>query len=144
MIKKTITYTDFNDKEQTVDAYFHISIPELIQLETEYDGGLKETLERMMSSTSQHDLVRFFSRLIDISYGVRSEDGSAFVKDDERGKAFRHTAAYAQLFEDISGDADLAIEFIMGILPTKLQAEIKSAEARGELSTKTTTTVSNG
>ena len=40
MLKKTITYTDYNDNERTEDFYFNFSKAELTEMELSTVGGL--------------------------------------------------------------------------------------------------------
>ena len=45
MLKKTITYTDYDGNERTEDFYFNISKAELAELEYSVKGGLKKMME---------------------------------------------------------------------------------------------------
>ena len=42
MLKKTITYTDYNDVKRTEDFYFNLSKAELSEMELSVDGGYAE------------------------------------------------------------------------------------------------------
>ena len=39
MLKKTVTYTDYNGTERTEDFYFNLSKAEVIEMETTTAGG---------------------------------------------------------------------------------------------------------
>ena len=94
MLKRQITYTDFNDEEVTETFYFNISKPELIELEVEYAGGFTSMINRIIESTDPGRLVAEFKRLILMAYGVKSDDGKQFMKSDELRTAFESHAAY--------------------------------------------------
>ena len=50
MIKKTVTYTDFDGNERTEDFYFHLTEQELTEWELSVDGGLSGVLTRIINS----------------------------------------------------------------------------------------------
>ena len=44
MLKKTITYNDYNGVERTEDFYFNLSKAEILEMEMGTSGGLAENL----------------------------------------------------------------------------------------------------
>lgn len=125
MLKKTITYTDFNDTEQTEDFYFHLSRTDLAELSFEHPGGLSKYLEDMVKSEDAKLIMSTFKAIISRSVGVRSEDGRRFDKSDAISNEFMNTAAYDELFMELVTDDKLALAFVKGILPSTL---VESAE----------------
>lgn len=126
MLKKTITYTDFNDVERTEDFYFNLSEVEILEMEAEAStsGGLAEMFRKMVRDNDHKNLMRVFKDLILKSYGEKSSDGKHFLKFDENGNplsvGFSQTNAYVKLFMEVSSDADTASNFINGIIPQKI------------------------
>lgn len=126
MLKKTITYTDFNDVERTEDFYFNLSEVEILEMEAEAStsGGLAEMFRKMVRDNDHKNLMRVFKDLILKSYGEKSSDGKHFLKIDENGNplsvGFSQTNAYVKLFMEVSSDADTASNFINGIIPQKI------------------------
>lgn len=126
MLKKTITYTDFNDVERTEDFYFNLSEVEILEMEAEAStsGGLAEMFRKMVRDNDQKNLMRVFKDLILKSYGEKSSDGKHFLKFDENGNplsvGFSQTNAYVKLFMEVTSDADTASNFINGIIPQKI------------------------
>ena len=53
MLKKTITYTDYNDNERTEDFYFNLSKAEVTEMELSTTGGLAEMIQRMVDVSSK-------------------------------------------------------------------------------------------
>ena len=125
MIKKTITYTDYNDVEITEDFYFNLSKPELIELEFDTIGGMKDLIVKVINTKDSKQLVSIFKKLVLAAYGEKSQDGKRFVKSDEISTAFSQTPAYEILFMELAQDADKATEFITGVMPKDLADEAK-------------------
>lgn len=117
MLKKTITYKDFNGDEHTDDFYFHLSKAEAIELEASYPEGLHEKIQNAVSTKNMKDIVALFKMLILKSYGVKSEDGKRFVKSDELSKEFEQTDAYSELFLDLATNEGASKEFVDGVIP---------------------------
>lgn len=133
MLKKTITYTDFDDVERTEDFYFHISKSELTEMDFSASGGMKRSIEAIINARDTKSLIELFKDLILRSYGEKSLDGKKFVKyvDGKRlADDFAQTAAYDSLFMELASDAKVATEFILGVLPKDLADEIRKS---GEL-----------
>jgi hypothetical protein len=134
LLKKTITYKDFNDEEVSEDFYFHLSRAELVELEMSHRGGLSVSLERIIASEDNKSIITEFKNIILSSYGKRSDDGKRFIKNQEIRDEFASTEAYSTLFMELVTDAEVATEFINGIMPSDLVEETQKAlEQRGEL-----------
>lgn len=123
MLKRQITYTDFNDEEVTETFYFNISKPELIELEVEYSGGFTAMINRIIETTDPGRLVAEFKRLILLAYGVKSDDGKRFIKSDELRAEFESHAAYQTLFTEMATVEGAAEKFFKGVLPADLTEE---------------------
>lgn len=117
MLKKTITYTDYNDVERTEDFYFNLSKAEIAEMELEVPGGMTAMIERITKTKDAPSLVKIFKELILRSYGEKSDDGRRFIKSEELSKKFEQTEAYSELFMELATNADSASEFIKGITP---------------------------
>ena len=124
MLKKTITYTDYNDVERTEDFYFNLNKAEIAEMEMSYAGGLTTYINRIIAAQDNPTLVKLFKDLILMSYGVKSDDGREFVKNDEIRNKFKHTEAYSILFMELSTNADAAAEFVTGIIPKDLAKDL--------------------
>lgn len=117
MIKKTITYEDFDGNEHTEDFYFNLTKSELIELEAAYDGKFGETLKKIVEAEDNAAILREFKKIIQMSYGERSEDGKHFIKSEDATKSFLQHAAYSTLFLELAQDATAMAEFVTGIMP---------------------------
>lgn len=120
MLKKTITYKNFNDEEVTEDHFFHLSKAELVELEMSHQGGLSEALQNIIAAEDGKSIIAEFKKIILGSYGKKSPDGKRFVKTQEMRDEFESSEAYSTLFMELVTDTDKAIEFINGIVPQGL------------------------
>jgi len=125
MIAKQITYEDpFTEEQITRTFYFHITKAELIEYEHSEEGGLTNLIGRITEEQNNTKLLPLFKKLIALSYGVRTDNGS-FIKSKEATEVFMASEAYSELFMSFY-DADTLINFIQGILPKELSKEIQS------------------
>lgn len=117
MIKKTISYEDFDGNTRTQDYWFHLSEREIAKLELETPGGFQKKVNDILNAKSQIELIRLFEDLIKMSYGVKSADGVHFIKNDEVWEEFASTNAYNNLYMELVTNTDKAVEFFNGIIP---------------------------
>ena len=120
MIKKTITYSDYNGKEHTEDFYFNLSKAELMEKEMGVQGGFVEMLNRIIKAEDAPSIIKEFKILILEAYGEKSVDGKRFIKIAPDGHRladdFAQTEAYSNLFMELGTNSDAASEFVNGII----------------------------
>lgn len=131
MFKRDITYEDFDGDKVTETFYFNLTRTELIQLEVEFKGGLKEALDRIIKAQDNKQLIAEFQRIILLSYGVKSDDGKKFIKNDTLREEFSQSAAYDELFMELATKEDSAANFINGIIPKNFEKEMEKVAANG-------------
>jgi hypothetical protein len=120
MLKKTITYSDYNGTERTQDFYFNLSKAEILEMEMGTSGGLAEMIQRIVAAQDAPAIIKLFKDLILKAYGEKSADGKRFVKSEELSTAFSQTEAYSILFMELATDADAAAKFVNGIIPADM------------------------
>ena len=120
MLKKTVTYVDYNGVERTEDFYFNLSKAEVTEMELSVRGGLSAMLEELIKSGDSARIVEIFKDLVLRSYGEKSADGKRFVKSKELSEAFSQTEAYSEIFMELALDEKAAADFVNGILPANL------------------------
>lgn len=123
MLKKTITYEDFNGDTVSEDFFFHLSKAELVELEMSHKEGLSEALQRIVAAEDNKSIVAEFKNIILTAYGKRSDDGKRFIKSQELRDEFQSTEAYSTLFMELVTETDKAVEFINGIIPAGMSDE---------------------
>lgn len=117
MLKKTVTYTDYNGVERTEDFYFNLSQAEVVEMELGMTGGLSATINRLIETQDSAAIIKIFKDLVLKAYGEKSLDGKRFIKSEEISTAFSQTEAYSQLFVEFATNANSAVEFFNGIIP---------------------------
>jgi hypothetical protein len=123
LLKKTITYENFNEETVSEDFFFHLSKAELIELEMSHDGGLSASLQRIVELEDKKAVIAEFKNIILSSYGKKSEDGRRFIKNQALREEFESSEAYSTLFMELVTDTDAAVEFINGIIPKGMVEE---------------------
>ena len=129
MLKKIITYTDYNGVERTEPFYFNLSKAELMEMELGVTGGMTEMLDKIIAAKDAPSLMKTFKEMIMKAYGVKSDDGKRLIKSEELSTAFTQTEAYNVLFIELITDDKAAADFVNGIIPNEIQAEVAAQTA---------------
>lgn len=124
MLKKTITYVDYNGTERTEDFYFNLSKAEIMEMEMGTTGGLAEMIKKVVDAKDAPSIIKIFKDLVLKAYGEKSLDGRRFIKSEELSNEFSQTEAYAQIFMELATDADKASEFVKGIIPADIEKQL--------------------
>lgn len=132
MLKRSITYTNFNDEQVTEEHYFNVTKAELVEMEMSTKEGLQSWLNEILKSEDREKIFAEFKKIIMSAYGERSADGRSFIKTPEIQEAFSHTGAFHQLLFEIATEADKAADFILGTLPKDLAAQTKGTMGRDQ------------
>jgi hypothetical protein len=123
LLKKTITYEDFNGETTSEDLFFHLSKAELVELEMSHEGGLSGSLQKIIDSQDGKAIIAEFKSILLNSYGKKSEDGRRFIKNQTMRDEFESSEAYSTLFMELVTDTDAAVEFINGVIPKGMAEE---------------------
>lgn len=126
MLKKTITYEDFNGVERKEDFYFNLSKAEIMEMQFGTVGGLDVMLQKIVDAKDVKSIMNTFKMLILKAYGVKSDDGRRFIKSEEIAKEFEQTEAYSILYMELASDDNAAAEFVNGIIPKDVATEVSN------------------
>lgn len=129
MLKKTITYKDYNGVERTEDFYFNLSKAEIMEMELSVDGGWTEMVKKVASAKDGPTIMKIFKDVIGKAYGEKSADGKYFEKSDEISRRFFQTEAYSDLFMELVTDAKKAADFMNQIVDSDVQVDEKEVQA---------------
>jgi hypothetical protein len=129
MIKKSVTYTDFNGNERTEDFYFNLTEAELVELEVGVEGGMKAMLKQIIKENDQKRIYEYFKKIVLMSYGEKSLDGRGFKKSEELRDSFAPTEAFSNIVMELSKNATEAANFVNGIIPKKLSEAVAAQKA---------------
>lgn len=117
MIKKTMTYTDYDGVQRTEDFYFNLTKAEVAEMQMSTVGGLDKMINQIISEQDGKRIIELFKDLVLRSYGKKSPDGRRFIKNQELRDDFAQTEAYSDLFMELATDTDAASAFVNGIVP---------------------------
>lgn len=126
MLKKTITYTDYNGVERKEDHYFNLTKAELMEMELGTTGGYAEMIQRIVDAQDGPAILKVFKEIIFKAYGQKSADGKRFIKSEELSKEFSESEAYSELFMELITDAEAAAAFVNGIIPADAAEQLKN------------------
>lgn len=128
MLKRTITFENYDGVTITEDFYFNLSKAEIIKwLTTSGDYTLDKKLERLFKERNGKEIMNIFDELLTISFGKKSIDGHLFDKSEEVKKEFLYSPAYSIIFTELVTDAKKAAEFVNAIIPKDMAEEIEKA-----------------
>ena len=151
MLKKTITYTDFNGNERTEDHYFNLLKTEPLKIAMDLPDGVtdaidkdledntEESAKRLVEKLGNKGVMEFIEDLIRRSYGKKSEDGRSFIKKPELTEEFMQSPAYDEFYMEMMTNDVAAANFVTGVLPkdladdaSRIMAKSAKAIADGE------------
>lgn len=142
MIKKTITYTDFDGNVRTEDAYFNMTKNELLSFsfgmpadvtdaaKNSDNVNIEEAGKKLAEKIGNEGIFNFVKDLVFRAYGKKSEDGRRFIKDREQTVEFTQTLAYDEFLMDLFSDDKKASEFINGIIPADIAEKLPSTSVK--------------
>lgn len=121
MVVEKIKYTDFNGLEREEEFMFNLTEAEITEMELTTDGGLSDSIKKIIAAQDTPEIIKVFKMLLLKSYGEKSADGRRFVKSEKLSEEFSQTNAYSQLFMKLATDDKAAVAFINGIMPDSMQ-----------------------
>lgn len=117
MLRKEISYTDFNGKPQKDIAYFHMNKAELGKLQMRENGTYIDRLQDLVARRQVEEMFNFVYNLILDSYGERDPEGRKFIKSKELRDDFEQSLAFSEFLMELVSDGNKLSDFITSILP---------------------------
>ena len=117
MLKKTMTFVDFDGNERTETFYFNMTKAEALDFELTTSGGMARYLARLIEGVKTPEIIAIFKDIILNAYGEKSPVGREFIKNDEIRNSFKNTEAFSDLYLELATDAKAAADFLNGVLP---------------------------
>lgn len=130
MIKKTVTYTDYNGEERTESFYFHYTEAEILDMEMSEEGSFADRIQRIIDAKDKTALMKLIKKFVIDAYGVKSEDGKRFMKNDDLKTAFVECPAYSDIFMEMVTNDEVAAEFVNGVIPNTMKDRVAKLSAR--------------
>ena len=130
MIKKDITFEDFDGNSVTETHYFHLTKQELLSLEMNEDGGLGTKLEEVIKSGNGAEIIKTFRWIVGEAYGQRDPANPVkFFKSKKLTEDFLGSLAFDKLFSELMSDEMACAEFVNGIVPKDLASTPEMIQA---------------
>lgn len=123
MLKKTITFEDFDGNTVTEDFYFNLTKAELMELEVSEKGGFSEAMQDIIKAGDGKQIIAGFKRILLMSVGKRK--GNSFIKNEEIREEFEGSPAFSELFMQLATDAQAGAEFVNAVIPQSLAQQVQ-------------------
>lgn len=139
MLKKTMTYTDYDNNERTETLYFNMNQLELTEFAADLPEDLFDTIAgedgkslddqvaiRIADKLGYKGIISFLKKLVLDSYGEKSEDGRRFVKKPEKTEEFSQSIAFDTLMTELMSNDEAAANFVNAIIPADIADKISA------------------
>lgn len=135
MLKKNITYTNFDGETVTEEFCFNLTKAEVMKMQLGTVGGYTEKISKLLGvdpkatdasvkpenikNENVPEIVNMFERIILDSYGKKVfVDGHyIFMKSESLKNEFMYSEAYSQLFMELIENPESAKAFMEAVLP---------------------------
>ena len=126
MLKKTITYEDWNGKVRTDDFYFNLTRVECAELEFGLGPGksLTESFQTLIDNNDMGVIIATIKDILLKSYGIKSEDGKRFMKSQEIRDSFEQNPAFEIVYMELATNAEYAADFLTSIIPKSFSEQL--------------------
>lgn len=140
MLKKTITYEDFEGNKVTETLQFNLTKTETMDFALILPDDVKDSAKEvtdskpmdingakeLAKSLSDKQMFDFVKELVGRAYGVKSDDNKHFRKSPEMRAEFEQSLAYDALIMELttSDDPDVAMNFITGVFPSEVVGNV--------------------
>jgi hypothetical protein len=138
VLKKTITYQNFDGDVVNEDWYFNLSIAELAKMHLIANGDMVKRLQSIVASGDGEKIIAAFEDIISKSVGKRSDDGKRFLKSPEITAEFMGSEAYSTFFVELVTNANAAAEFINAVMPGDLAEQAAALQKANQPSLEST------
>ena len=117
MLKKPITYVNYDGIQRTENYWFNLDEAEILELQMRYPGGMSAMLQKMVEEEDGAKILATIKEIIMLAYGEKSLDGKYFEKSPEKSRLFTQSRAYSALLMELYRDAGAAADFMNKIIP---------------------------
>ena len=128
MLKKHVKYQGFDGEIIEEDLYFNLTRMDAIELSARYESkDLAAYMDEIVKNKDIVSLYRVLKDIVLLAYGVKSEDGKRFIKNETVKTDFEESLAFAQLIEDLHETESALSEFVTGITSQIRGMDLNSA-----------------
>jgi hypothetical protein len=134
MLKKQVTFKDYDGNDKTTTLYFHLNKFEWLELETYTKGGLIENLQTAIETGNAKKTIDLLKKIILRAYGEKNSETGEFEKTDDIAIRFSKTDAFSELFYELAYNEEASKAFFLGLIPSDLRAEAEKKMAAQTIS----------
>lgn len=136
MLTKEISYVDAAGNAVKEEFYFGLTKAEITEMEYSVKGGLSAMIEKISDTKDPKVIIAITKDLILRSYGEQMTDNKGivrFIKNQDIKDAFAASEAYSEMFMSFIQNPDEFNDFIIGIMPLDMQAEVRKPQSEGKI-----------
>lgn len=133
MLKKTITYTDYEGNQRTEDFYFNLTKTELVKMQLENGDAFADKIRAIIKAKDTAEIIKLFEEIVLKAYGVKVDGGRRFAKSAAAVQEFLETPAYDELYMELISDPKKFAAFINGLIPSDLAEQVKKMQESGQI-----------
>lgn len=116
MLKQRVKYEGFDGELIEEDLYFNLTRMDLIELNDRYESkDMAAYIDKIVKEKNIKKLYKVLKDIVLMAYGVKSEDGKRFIKNQTVKDEFAESLAFAQLIEDFHETDTAMSAFVTGI-----------------------------
>ena len=116
MLKQRVKYQGFDGELIEEDLYFNLTRMDLIELNDRYESkDMAAYMDKIVKEKNIKELYKVLKDIVLMAYGVKSEDGKRFIKNQTVKDEFAESLAFAQLIEDFHETDTAMSAFVTGI-----------------------------
>lgn len=135
MLKKMITYEDFNGTTRTEDFFFNLTRTQALKIALKLPDELSDQIGEKANDTENIDETQlglaildrlgregvfdFMTELVLSAYGEKSADGKKFIKNQQLRDDFEQSPAYDSLIMELMTDSNAAADFVNKVIPAQ-------------------------
>lgn len=134
MLKKNITYTNYEETLETKTFYFNLSKFEWLELEAYTKGGLIKNLKHSLETDNLKKTIDLLKKIILRAYGERDIETGEFIKSDDLAVKFSRTEAFSELFYELAYDEAKSKDFFTRLIPPELRDRAQEEQAKNNIS----------
>jgi hypothetical protein len=145
MYKKFISYTDYNGVERKEPFYFNLDESDIMRYNFSVDGenGYQSYLNRLLATNKTSEAYAIFEKFVCESYGVKSDDGKQFIRNEKVLNEFKQSRAYSTFIMELITKPGAATEFFNGIMPQAMLAQMSAKIKSGNIDSEELSNIIN-
>ena len=116
MLKQRVKYEGFDGELIEEDLYFNLTRMDLIELNDRYESkDMAAYMDKIVKEKNIKELYKVLKDIVLMAYGVKTEDGKRFIKNQTVKDEFAESLAFSQLIEDFHETDTAMSDFVTGI-----------------------------